>query len=546
MRKPFTLIFLVVMPILLVSNNIAVNNLKITGQNTTDHYSMIQFDLSWDNSFRTSTGPANWDAAWIFVKYRIAVSNGGDGLWIHARLNDNGHVAPSGSTISTGFLLPGSAFNATTNPGLGIFIYPSANGTGTFSKTGVQIRWNYGANGLADNEVADIRIYAIEMVYVPQAAFIVGTGGTERGSFTNGAWSGTDAVTPSIPLTISSENAITVAHSAGNLWYSLNWPDWYGDQGGPIPALFPKGFAGFYCMKYELSQQGYVDFLNTLTYTQQVARTIIAPNSAAGTYLYNKNRYKIKIATSGTSTTIPAVYATDFPDMVCNFVDWADMCAYLDWSGLRPMTELEFEKACRGPGTPTPNEYAWGTASIASSLYTLNNSGQSNEGIASNYSTTAGNATFLNTDDSSTAIKGPFRAGIFAAHPANTGRITSGATYYGIMEMTGNNWERPVTVGCAAGRSFTGLHGDGALNSLGQATVDYWPGINGNTVRTTPNTVYGGVTGITNSAAAGSGFRGGDWDCEYRLQQVADRFDGDYLVPGRCNSCDARGVRTAH
>ena len=29
-------------------------------------------------------------------------------------------------------------------------------------------------------------------------------------------------------------------------------------------------------------------------------------------------------------------------------ISWSDMSAYLDWSGLRPMTELEYEKACRG------------------------------------------------------------------------------------------------------------------------------------------------------------------------------------------------------
>jgi hypothetical protein len=545
MKKQTALLFLLMLSTFARSNDVILSNLKFTGQNTTDHYTMVQFDISWENSFRVSSGPSNWDAAWVFIKYRISADNGGDGLWKHASLNNTGHFAPAGSSITTGFLFPGSAFNPTTNPGVGVFIYRDADGTGTFSKTGVQLRWNYGANGLADNAVPDINIFAIEMVYVPQGAFIVGTGGTERGSFTNGSWNGTDAVTPTLPLTIGSENAITVAHSAGNLWYSLFWWDYYGDQAGPIPAAFPKGYASFYCMKYELSQQAYVDFLNTLTYTQQSNRTIIAPNSVAGSYLYNKNRYKIKIATSGTNNTIPAVYTTDYPYVVCNFVSWADMCAYLDWSGLRPMTELEFEKACRGTITPTPNEYAWGNASTAVGLYTLNNNGQTSEGIATNYHLTAGNAAFLVTDDSAAGtIKGPVRPGAFAAHPGNTGRTTSGATYYGIMEMSGNQWERPVTVGDAAGRSFTGLHGDGALNSLGQATVDYWPGINGNNTRTTPNTAYGGTTGIMNSSAAGSGFRGNDWDCEYRLMQVADRFDAEYLIPGRCNSCGCRGVRT--
>ena len=34
-------------------------------------------------------------------------------------------------------------------------------------------------------------------------------------------------------------------------------------------AGFPNDYNAFYCMKYELSQGGYRDFLNCLTYTQQ-------------------------------------------------------------------------------------------------------------------------------------------------------------------------------------------------------------------------------------------------------------------------------------
>ncbi len=40
-----------------------------------------------------------------------------------------------------------------------------------------------------------------------------------------------------------------------------------------LPAAFPKGYAAFYIMKYEISQEQYVGFLNKLTQTQQTART---------------------------------------------------------------------------------------------------------------------------------------------------------------------------------------------------------------------------------------------------------------------------------
>lgn len=125
MKKKFTLIsfmglmFLMWLPAILQANNISLTNLSLTGKNTTDDFVLVQFDLSWENSWRTSSEPYNWDAAWVFVKYRVS---GGD--WQHAWLHDTGHTAPSGSTIEIGLLTPGSAFNATTNPGLGCVYLP--------------------------------------------------------------------------------------------------------------------------------------------------------------------------------------------------------------------------------------------------------------------------------------------------------------------------------------------------------------------------------------------------------------------------------------
>ena len=75
----------------------------------------------------------NWDAAWVFVKFRM---DGGE--WQHAWLNDVGQINPTGSTVAIGLLKPDSAFNPTTNPGLGAFIYRDADGTGSFSATGFE------------------------------------------------------------------------------------------------------------------------------------------------------------------------------------------------------------------------------------------------------------------------------------------------------------------------------------------------------------------------------------------------------------------------
>lgn len=57
------------------ANNITVSNTNLTGQNTTDDYGMVQFDLSWDNSWRTSSEPNNWDAARVFVKNLMGITD---------------------------------------------------------------------------------------------------------------------------------------------------------------------------------------------------------------------------------------------------------------------------------------------------------------------------------------------------------------------------------------------------------------------------------------------------------------------------------------
>jgi len=42
-------------------------------------------------------------------------------------------------------------------------------------------------------------------------------------------------------------------------------------------------------------------------------------------------------------------------------MEWQDISAYLDWACLRPSSELEYEKACRGANvSSTTGEFAWG------------------------------------------------------------------------------------------------------------------------------------------------------------------------------------------
>ena len=500
-----------------LANNIQLSNISITGQNTSSDFTMVQFDLTWENSWRISTGPSNWDAAWVFVKYRV-----GSGPWLHAFLNETGHITGTGTavTITSGLNNTADAFNTTTNPAMGAFVHRSGDGTGTFTQTGLQLRWNYGANGIAGGQAVDIKVFAVEMVYVPGGSFNVGDGSTTsfQGQFSNGS--------TNTPLTIITENALTLGGTTnGNLANNNNTgvataDDFNNTTTQTLPAAFPKGFNAFYCMKYEISQGQYRDFLNVLAYTQQVNRTASAPNSAAGTGALsnaNASRNGLDIQTPGNATTfVPAVYGSnlngngtynesvDGENIACNFLSWMDGAAFADWASLRPMTELEFEKACRGTLTPVTNEYAWGTTSITGATG-ISNTGANNE-VASN---AGANAVFNNN----ASVQAPLRVGSFAT--ASSTREQAGASYYGIMDLSGNLWERTVSVGNATGRNFTApIHGNGLLTSDGFCDNSTWAGF-----------VTDKVSGAT-----GSGVRGGAWDNSSIFLRASDRFGASFVV----------------
>jgi formylglycine-generating enzyme required for sulfatase activity len=481
------------------ANNITLGTPSLTGENRSQGYVFVTFDLSWENSWRGSNGAANWDAAWVFVKYRIA-----GGEWQHAKLHNTGHLAGAGTpaTVSARLVDDDTPFEPVGNPGVGVFIHRSAAGVGvgSFTNTGVKLRWNYIADGIIDGASVEVRVFAIEMVYVREGAFNVGGGGGYA-AFTS--------------TTISTANATTAPTGSGMLG---------GEAGGypsginsisnvnlaPDNASWPNGYAAFFCMKYEVSQQQYVDFLNTLTQTQATNRKSI------------QTGYRYAITGSAVAS-----YTTTLPNVACNNLSWADGTAYADWSGLRPMTELEFEKACRGDQPAVGGEYAWGTSNVVANRYfkryTLNNEGSANEGIATNYSTTEGNAFHIynSTDPASGDQHGPLRVGIFAANGYNTGRVSSGASYWGIMELSGNLLERAVMIRNEKGRAFTGIHGDGLLASNGDADAATWPGTD----------------------AYGAACRGGTLAQDNTLLQVSERYDAGNSYSGRDYSLGFRAVR---
>ena len=411
------LITFLLLSIITNANNIQLANVLLNGQNTVSQYSLVNFDVSWENSWRTITNEANYDGAWIFVKFRKKTSS----LWQHASINLTGSTVPANSILQT------------SADGKGVWIYrtlPGADFTGNVNYTGAKIQWNYGVDGVLNSDSVEIRVFALEMVYVPQGKFNIGSGGTETNHFFEGSTTN--------PYNVASENAITIANTSSNLYYSST-NGLGGDLTGPIPANYPKGFNAYWLMKYECSQQQYVDLLNNL----DIAR---AANRYSGIY-------------TGTHPNLVA----PFPERAANNLSVTDELAFSDWSGLRPFTELEYEKACRGYNqAATPNEYPWSNTTIANTTATTN-PGLLNE-TASN-----GNANYSN------GMAIPLRSGIYAT--ASSNRQQSGGTFYGIMDMAGNVMEITISLASTQGRAFTNINGDGNLDVNGDANVATWPAI---------------------------------------------------------------------
>ena len=221
----------------------------------------------------------------------------------------------------------------------------------------------------------------------------------------------------------------------------------------------------------------------------------------------------------------------DGQNIACGNIDWFDGAAYSDWAALRPMTELEFEKACRGPEVPVPSDYAWNSKIIVLEEYTLENAGAENERVQNPGTGTFGNCSHDLTTGHHSVLDSPLRVGIFATETST--RTYSGASYYGIMELTGNIQERTVAFGIPEGRTYRGTNGDGVLTESGNATNLDWPGI-----------VQGEeADGV--KITLGSGNRGGDWNDGRSFVHIASRLWSSFDPFGRNIGAGYRCVRSA-
>ncbi|MDD4294447.1 MAG: SUMF1/EgtB/PvdO family nonheme iron enzyme [Candidatus Omnitrophica bacterium] len=539
----FTLLLLT-LPLSLYANNVTVSNISLTDPDGAGETINVEFDISWGNSWR---GSINHDAAWVFVKY----STDSGSTWNHATLktsdtstgydkNNTSLGYSQGTGTELDIIVPDD--NTTTaGGGYGAFLERSYPGAGTVDTNDINLVWDWGTDGLTGSTQARVKVFAIEMVYIPQGSFYIGdgNGGTEStyAFHENGVGN-----TP-VQITTTSKN-ITCDNTSYNDDIDTTPVAVDGDGGITGNANWPTGYEAFYCMKYEVTQAAYRDFLNMLPLAQQETRTAATlDGDETGDYVMVGEDGgfdgRQTITTESDPGSGPYTFGCDLDNdntvdeandgewQAMNYINWMDLCAYADWSALRPMTELEFEKACRGPMDAVYAEYPWGT------LDNTEAENVTNEGMINQISTESGKG-LSNYYSATYGPGGALRNGFAAT--SSTNRQTSGASYYDVMEMGGNVWERAVTLGNSSGRNFDGTHGDGVLttatNNEGNATNTGWPGIDG-----TPS--YG-VTGGT-----GGGYRGGSWGWGPSVATVSSRDNAAETDTVRYSDDGGRCVRTA-
>ena len=287
----------------------------------------VKFDIAWEHSWHHGS---LHDAAWVFFKVRADDKS----PWQPVRLAADKAVNPTGYGQAQGgtpleFVVP------TGDDGfVGMFVRRAGEGKGPVAARGVTAVWDLAANkGIAkDLKSVSLRPFAIEMVYVAEGPFCLGSGGKELNRF----YTYTDGSQERQPYLVSSAGPLPTGRQPGKLWAAGIAPE----DGGQIPASFPSGYSAFYCMKFpHISKAQYAGFLNTLSEAE-----------AKGRYYPGYHGDAIQRSAGSPDCT----YTASLPDGRCRWLSWADGAAYAAWAGLRPMTEMEYEKAIRGAQEPDP------------------------------------------------------------------------------------------------------------------------------------------------------------------------------------------------
>ncbi|NTW32538.1 MAG: formylglycine-generating enzyme family protein [Bacteroidetes bacterium] len=588
-----------------LSNYVRSNNVQVTNVSMSD--STITFNIQWDNSWRntsTANSTMNYDGVWVFVKYRDACdrTSAFPSSYSHVWLkNDTVRHTTNGSVLKQmgTTIIP---YVTGTSRAMGVFLYRKYDGSGTFpttGKTSVTLIWDQTAQGTVGGDW-DIRVFATEMVYIPRGPFRIGSGNVTYNAIATANFS--SKVTGLIPYTVTAENTTiivnpTPAGSQGNPGDLFTQPAY--STNSTIPENFPKGYDPFWVMKYEVTQGQYCDFLNSLDRQEQLyaiyqggpsAQYTLATTASIDAYrwvMYTTsmltpftpvNRQYIRTTptfiankpiTFGCDANNNGVLdeANDGQWTACNFLYFNNVSSYtalylrkyLNWAGLRPMSEFEYEKICRGQTSQVAlmsNELVWGTDGSAGGRNpwngTISFANTINETPMPTPGSVQGEYICCNTS------LGPLRVGSTLTSSVLCTRTTTGSSFYGVTDMAGNVWEYVWSFGL-----------NGANTSIYPAypvnTTNPWltRASNGNGVTTTYSNWYTPTSmpaawGQNQSATYGGynqniiyeGYwRGGAWDnLDAQWQAFTISYRGvvngaGYTVTDA--NAGGRGVRTA-
>ncbi len=350
-------------------NNLAISGVTLYGA-TSAGLASIGFTIAENNvSTGVSANLAAYNTAdWIFVKFSTAA--GADGTWNHATL--------TGGTVDAGATLTAASDNK------GVFLNHTA--ISAYWTAGTTVTWNMAADGVALSKVR-VKVFVISMVKVPTGSFVYNVlnyGGATFNNYTAGG---------SLSATITNAGLAT---GTGSNNLPLN-----------APVGWPNGYNSFYIGRYEVTQGQYADFLNAVHSSTAALLNIIGQGMTnTGTY--------------------PNIYAAVDPNMPRYYSSIGDIWSYLSWAGLRPPTEMEFEKAGRDL-SPDARPYSWGSAvppasPWVSTYYTAPNEGVVRSRVYANYYQMAG----------------PLDVGRYMSGDVYRTAAETGASPWGIADLTGN------------------------------------------------------------------------------------------------------------